>query len=267
TAEQRRRFTGPRHWTSTKERPSGRLCLQAYCTSTAMKEIEAAVRLPSNASVETLQNALQACLLDFDKAMQACELEAGAGSLMKGKEGELQAATSRLSKTMAARGNLSRATTSLANIVENHSLDKATADSFVAIRGKVSDVFAQIHSPPEYTLGSFSDGQLIIRRDDARQHDVNQVSTGQRAALALSIFLALNESATTAPPVILIDDPVAHIDDLNALSFLDYLRDVVVGSRKQVFFATADARLAALFQRKFEFLGEQRFKRINLTTK
>ena len=244
-----------------------RMLMEAQAASTAMKEIEAAVRLPSNASVETLQTALQACLLDFDKAMQACELEAGAGSLITMKEGELQAATNRLSKALAARENLSRATTSLTNIVENHSLDKATADSFSAIRGKVSDVFAQIHSPPEYTLGNFNDGQLIIRRDDAQQHDVNQVSAGQRAALALSIFLALNESATTAPPVILIDDPVAHIDDLNALSFLDYLRDVAVGSRKQVFFATADARLAALFQRKFEFLGEQRFKRINLATK
>lgn len=244
-----------------------RKLMEAQVASAAMEEIEAAVILAPNASVETIQTALQACLLDFDKAAQASELEAGAGSLMKTKEGELQTATSRLSKTLAARENLSRATKLLANIVENHSLDKATADSFSAIRGKVSDVFAQIHSPPEYTLGNFSDGQLIIRRDDARQHDVNQVSTGQRAALALSIFLALNESATTAPPVILIDDPVAHIDDLNALSFLDYLRDVVVGSRKQVFFATADARLAALFQRKFEFLGDQRFKRIHLAPK
>lgn len=112
--------------------------------------------------------------------------------------------------------------------------------------------------------GNFENGQLIVRRDDGATHAVNQVSTGQRAALALSIFLALNESAGTAPPVILIDDPVAHVDDLNALSFLDYLRDLVVNSRKQVFFATADARLAALFQRKFEFLGPNRFRRINL---
>lgn len=33
------------------------------------------------------------------------------------------------------------------------------------------------------------------------------------------------------------------------------------GTRKQIFFATADAKLAALFQRKFEFLGEERFKK------
>lgn len=33
----------------------------------------------------------------------------------------------------------------------------------------------------------------------------------------------------------LIDEPVAHIDDLNALSFLDHLRDAVVAGSKQVF--------------------------------
>jgi DNA repair protein SbcC/Rad50 len=77
--------------------------------------------------------------------------------------------------------------------------------------------------------------------------------------------LALNRSAESAPPVLLIDDPVAHIDDLNALSFLDYLRDLAVSTRKQIFFATADARLAALFQRKFEFLGSERFKKIVLS--
>ena len=33
--EQRRRLTGPQHWTSTRERSSGRMCLLAYCpTST-----------------------------------------------------------------------------------------------------------------------------------------------------------------------------------------------------------------------------------------
>ena len=61
-----------------------------------------------------------------------------------------------------------------------------------------------------------------------------------------------------------INDPVAHIDDLNTLSFLDYLREIVIRGRKQVFFSTADIRLAALFQRKFEFMGSNRFKRISL---
>jgi len=63
---------------------------------------------------------------------------------------------------------------------------------------------------------------------------------------------------------ILIDDPVAHVDDLNALSFLDYLREVALRGERQIFFATADVRLAALFQRKFEFLGRDHFRKIVL---
>lgn len=35
TTEQRRRYSGPHHWTATKERPCGRLCLQAYYPSSS----------------------------------------------------------------------------------------------------------------------------------------------------------------------------------------------------------------------------------------
>lgn len=81
---------------------------------------------------------------------------------------------------------------------------------------------------------------------------------------ALSVFLAQNSQLTVAPPVILIDDPIAHVDDLNSLSFLDYLREVVLGERRQLFFATANDKLATLFERKFDFLGPEKFRRFNL---
>jgi len=67
-----------------------------------------------------------------------------------------------------------------------------------------------------------------------------------------------------APPVLLFDDPVAHIDDFNSLSFLDYLRDVALAGNRQIFYATADAKLAGLFEHKFSFLGEK-FRRIDLS--
>jgi chromosome segregation protein len=67
-----------------------------------------------------------------------------------------------------------------------------------------------------------------------------------------------------APPVVLIDDPIAHVDDLNSLSFLDYLREVVLTGRRQIFFATANDILATLFERKFDFLGAEGFRRFDL---
>ena len=241
-----------------------RFVQQAEARVAAATEIEKSISWPADAHYETLLSEVQACLLAYDKAVHAATQEAEADSVLKQKREDLTGARARQTKHGASCNNLARAAATLSKVVDENSLETVTSEALRAIRSTVSDVFSQIHSPPEYALGNFEDGQLIVRRDDGTTHAVNQVSTGQRAALALSIFLALNESAGTAPPVILIDDPVAHIDDLNALSFLDYLRDLVVSSRRQVFFATADARLAALFQRKFEFLGPNRYRRINL---
>ena len=82
------------------------------------------------------------------------------------------------------------------------------------------------------------------------------MSSGQRAAYALSLFLAMNSHLVNGPRVLLFDDPVAHIDDMNALSFIDQLRDLAIKESRQIFFATADNKLAGLFRQKFRFLGE-----------
>ncbi len=218
--------------------------------------------LRDDQALEALQNAVDEAMNAFDRAQHAEYSEMSAITELSTKTEELHKATEELRIATARQENLTTAIDVLTEIVEKHSLEKATQDALESIRGHVGDIFARIHSPAEYVLGDFSGEQLLTTRDGQRAHGVSQVSTGQRAALAVSIFLALNRSAGSVPPVLLIDDPVAHIDDLNALSFLDYLRDLAVGTRKQIFFATADARLAALFQRKFEFLGPERFKKI-----
>jgi exonuclease SbcC len=81
----------------------------------------------------------------------------------------------------------------------------------------------------------------------------------------LSVFLAQNSQIIAGPPVVLIDDPIAHVDDLNSLSFLDYLREIAISGERQIFFATANDKLATLFERKFDFLGESKFRRFNLS--
>lgn len=158
--------------------------------------------------------------------------------------------------------NLQAASTALSKLRSELSLERATAKSLNAIGQEINEAFVRIHSPSEYEYVG-SNGVLLRSKEDQEDWSLDKVSTGQRAAFALSVFLAVNRTAAKAPPVILIDDPVAHVDDLNALSFLDYLRDLAVTSKKQVFFATADARVASLFARKFGFLGDD-FKRIDL---
>jgi len=57
---------------------------------------------------------------------------------------------------------------------------------------------------------------------------------------------------------------VAHADDLNTLSLLDYLRVLVALRKRQIIFATANRKVATLFRRKMEVLGCDVFREIRL---
>jgi ABC-type lipoprotein export system ATPase subunit len=130
-------------------------------------------------------------------------------------------------------------------------------------RAAIEMIFSRIHSPSEFR-GLGANWTTLVRKVDGHDAQLSEISTGQRAAFALSIFLAQNAQLRVAPPVVLIDDPIAHVDDLNALSFLDYLREIAIAGRRQIYFATANDKLATLFERKFDFLGADGFRRIDL---
>lgn len=129
-------------------------------------------------------------------------------------------------------------------------------------------IFGQIHLPREFSDISLEAGDdnkiLLTRRADGAVARLDQISTGQRAALAISVFLALNRSVRDRVGMLMIDDPVANIDDLNSLAFLDYLRNVAL-SGTQVFFATADENLGELFRRKFALLGDDFFQTLHFS--
>lgn len=131
---------------------------------------------------------------------------------------------------------------------------------------EIARTFGNIHMPNEFEL-KVDDGTFtIVRRKTGAKVDLNQMSTGQRAAYALSLFLAMNGRLNSGPPVLLFDDPVAHVDDINVLSFLDHLRYLAISGTRQIFFATADTKLAGLFRHKFRFLGDD-FKELMLSRK
>jgi len=127
----------------------------------------------------------------------------------------------------------------------------------------IANTFAKIHAPNEFDL-TVLDDNLTIMRQGAGDVSLNEMSSGQRAAYALSLFLAMNERLTAGPKILLLDDPVAHVDDINTLSLLDHLRDIALSGQRQIFFATANAKIGALFGRKFRFLGDN-FVQIALT--
>jgi DNA repair exonuclease SbcCD ATPase subunit len=129
---------------------------------------------------------------------------------------------------------------------------------------EIARTFASIHMPNEFELGAERGTLAIVRRQTGAKVELDQMSTGQRAAFALSLFLAMNGRLRSGPPVLLFDDPVAHVDDINVLSFLDHLRHLAINGSRQIFFATADTKLAGLFRHKFRFLGEE-FKELSLS--
>ena len=129
---------------------------------------------------------------------------------------------------------------------------------------EIARTFANIHMPNEFEIKIIQGKLVIIRRSTGAEVQLAHMSTGQRAAYALSLFLAMNGRLQSGPPVLLFDDPVAHIDDINMLSFLDHLRELAIGGSRQIFFATADTKLAGLFRHKFRFLGDE-FKELCLS--
>ncbi|SKC93410.1 AAA family ATPase [Paraburkholderia hospita] len=129
---------------------------------------------------------------------------------------------------------------------------------------EIARTFASIHMPNEFELSAAHGTLAIVRRQSGAEVELDQMSTGQRAAFALSLFLAMNGRLRSGPPVLLFDDPVAHVDDINVLSFLDHLRHLAISGSRQIFFATADTKLAGLFRHKFRFLGEE-FKELALS--
>jgi DNA repair protein SbcC/Rad50 len=166
---------------------------------------------------------------------------------------ELRPRTKRLADAMSA----------LDRLQAEHSLKTAMESALQQNRAGIEAIFTHIHSPAEFS-GLGAQLTTLVRKANSKETSLSEISTGQRAAFALSIFLAQNAKLTAAPPVILIDDPIAHVDDLNSLSFLDYLRDVALMGQRQIFFATASDKLATLFERKFDFLGSEGFCRFDL---
>ncbi len=87
----------------------------------------------------------------------------------------------------------------------------------------------------------------------------NYLSTAQANALALALFLSFSASQNWSPlDVVLMDDPVQHMDDLNALAFLDVLRSVVTlePRKRQVVISTCVPDLYIQMMRKFGTLNE-----------
>ena len=110
-------------------------------------------------------------------------------------------------------------------------------------------------------LGRDNDVRLGVQYRD-QPHEAGEprhyLSNGQANVLALAIFLSMAAKQTwSSLDTILLDDPVQHLDDLDAVSFLDTLRAVALGRfgrRRQIIVSTCDQRLYLLMCKKLQAL-------------
>lgn len=209
----------------------------------------------SMTNLASLCGSIEGAVLSAKKVISLIEQEAKAHSeksIIKERLGELEVKIKEYDESV---GRLEKASVVIKDILDNHSLEAATTAVVEGTHMVADSIFSRIHAPAEYRINS--DSQIpLARRDTDVAVQLNEVSTGQRAAYALSMFLAMNAQVKDGPKIMLLDDPISHIDDLNALSFLDYLRNIVLSSDRQLFFATADEKIAGLFVHKFGFLKD-----------
>lgn len=122
---------------------------------------------------------------------------------------------------------------------------------------KIEYLFKSIHAPKEFASLEFDEtGIIAIREKGKSKSKAHQMSTGQRVSLALAVMFTHFLAAQNAPKVLLLDEPVANMDDLHLLNLLDIIRELALRGT-QIIFTTANPDVAGLFRRKFSFFGNE----------
>ena len=117
--------------------------------------------------------------------------------------------------------------------------------------------FKLLHRPKEFGKLSISNGNIHFMRNSNEQLvESGQMSTGQRMALAFSVMITLHTRAANAPNFLMLDEPVANLDDMHVLNLIDLLRELAIGGT-QIIITTADSHMAKFLRRKFSFLKEE----------
>jgi len=88
------------------------------------------------------------------------------------------------------------------------------------------------------------------------KRDIHEMSAAQINSLALSVMLSQYLHNVSAPRLLLLDEPMANLDDLHLLNLLDFLRELALQGT-QVFIAVARSQTADVADVKFRCLAEE----------
>jgi DNA repair exonuclease SbcCD ATPase subunit len=129
----------------------------------------------------------------------------------------------------------------------------------------ISQLFVALHSPNEFECLEWTNDDKIIakRKGSDKKCAIHQMSTGQRTSVILAVFFIMHLVMESAPQFLLLDEPVANMDELNVVGLFDFLRQLTIARGTQLFITTANPQIATLFRRKFSLLGD-RFRSFHL---
>lgn len=116
---------------------------------------------------------------------------------------------------------------------------------------QISKFFRWMHHSGEFIeLGIDDDGIYAIRGINNERIRTYQMSTGQRSTIAMAVMFALHMAAPDAPQFLLLDEPLATMDDTQVLNVLDILKSMAE-QKTQIFFTTANGVMINLFKECF----------------
>lgn len=142
------------------------------------------------------------------------------------------------------------------NIIEKQMEMQSLADTLSLHIKKIERIFMLLISTNEYSeLRTEGEEIVAVRSGTDQTVPMSQMSTGQKVCLALAFMFELFLSNENTPNVIMLDEPVANLDDLHMLNLFDVLRRLSLAGT-QIFFTTANPDVARLFRRKFSFLKD-----------
>ncbi|MBR2256474.1 MAG: AAA family ATPase [Blautia sp.] len=132
----------------------------------------------------------------------------------------------------------------------------------------ISKFFKWMHHSGEFErLDIDENGIYAVRGLDNQEVRTYEMSTGQRSTIAMAVMFALHMAAPDAPQFLLLDEPLATMDDTQVLNVLDILKSMAY-QNTQIFFTTANGIMIDLFKKcfkdtPFDYKEYEFIKRVN----
>lgn len=133
---------------------------------------------------------------------------------------------------------------------------------------QISKFFKWMHHSGEFEKLDIDDkGIYAVRGLNNQEVRTYEMSTGQRSTIAMAVMFALHMAAPDAPQFLLLDEPLATMDDTQVLNVLDILKSMAE-QNTQIFFTTANGIMINLFKEcfkntTFDYKEYQFVKRVN----